>query len=319
VITDPDNALMVIGVVTKGTSPADERRIRAVLRDEELAMLSPAALAEREKFVHGELFPFAVNKLSNQKRGISELFALADWLDGYEQLLFSQLQQEKVRSMYLFDWKIEGATQEEIDQRLATAAPPKPFSVWMHNEKEERKLVGPDAGAAASNAESARLFRNQILGGAAIPEHLYGGGGDVNRSTADSMTGPMEKSFSAKQRTMKYVIEDVLGVQVERGIEAGVLPDDEEIRDFQAVFPDLSSRDVSRASAALQQVASGIALGRRQGLVDNETGARVMAAMINQFGVEADAEEMLARGQEQLAQTAAEEAARFMGRELADE
>lgn len=316
VVTDPDNAVVPIGVVTRGRTPGDERRYRVVVSGDGMDVLSPAALAEREHFTDGELFIAAVNKLSNQTRGVSELFALADWLDGYEQLLFAQLQQERVRSMYLFDIELQGATQEEIQQKIASLQTPKPFSIRVHNEKEKWSLVGPEAGAAQGNAEAARLHRNHALSGAGLPEHWFGGGGDVNRATASEMSGPTEKSFSAKQRTIRYLLSDILSMQIERGIAAGALPDRPEIRDFDVVFPDLSSRDLSRASAGLQQVAGGLALARKQGWVSDEVSARVMASMISQFGVDADADEMLSRGREQMARTLAEEAARFMGREL---
>lgn len=315
VVTDPDNALMPIGIITKGATPSEERRYRTVLRGGEQEILGAAALAERERFTDGELFTSAVNKLSTQKRGVSELFALADVLDSYEQLLFNQLQQERVRSMYLWDITIEGADQETIDRKMAELQTPKPFSIWVHNEKESRKLVGPEAGAAQANAESARLFRNHILGGGALPEHWYGGGGDVNRATAAEMSAPTEKSFTSKQRTTKHVIEEVLAVQVERGIAAGVLEDSDEARELEAVFPDLSGEDTSRASQALQQVAGGLVIGRREGWVSDEIAARVLASLISQFGVEADAEEMLSAAQEQRGRSLADEAARWMGRE----
>jgi hypothetical protein len=317
VILDPDNALLAIGVVTKGRGPGDERRFRTVLLPQEEEMLGPAALAEREGMQQGELFAFAVNKLSNQSRGISELFALADWLDGYEQLLFAQLNQERARSNFVWDVELTGATETDIKKKLETIKPPKPFSTRVHNEKEKWKLVGPETGTAANNSEAARLYRNHVLGGAAIPEHWVGGGGDVNRATAAEMGAPTEKSFTAKQRVIRYVLSDVLAMQIERGIAARALPDNDETRKFSLVMPDLNTRDISRVSTGLQQVTAGMVLARQQGWLSDDVAARVLTSMLTHLGVEADAEEMLDKGKEQLKQTLVEEAAHLMGREPA--
>lgn len=316
VITDPDNASMPIGIVTKQRMGEDERRLRTVLRGEAEEILSPSALRERAGMKDGELVVAMGNKLSTMSRGISELFRLADWLDGYEQLLFSLLSQERHRANFLWDVTLEGASDEKIEERLKTVRAPKPFSIRMHNEKEKWELVGPAFGSAANNTEIARLFRNHVLGGQAMPEHWYGGGGDVNRATASEMSGPAEKAFTAKQKRIKYLLVDVLQIQIERGIQHGVLPDDDEARAVDVDFPELSSRDTSRISASLQQTASALSLAADQGWIDDETSVRVLASLIQQTGVEADPDEMLERGQEQKATRLTDEASRAFDRKM---
>lgn len=300
VVPDPDNAETVVGVVTSSREGQEERRLRTILRGDEMEILSDAALRERERFTDGELFVAQVNKLSAQTRGTSELFALADWLDGYEQLLFGILQQEKARSQYIWDLELQGATEEQIQERLQTLRPPRPLSVRVHNEKEKWTLVGPDAGGAAANTEHARLFRNHVLGGGAIPEHWYGGGGDVNRATAAEMGAPTEKAMTARQKVIKYLLEDVLAVQIERGIEARVLREAEDVRDVSVTLPDLSTRDISRVAQALQQVSAALMAGQTAGWVDDDVAAQVLSSMIAHLGVEVDAEEMLDRARTSL-------------------
>lgn len=301
VVTDPDNAELPIGIVTKSHLGGDERRIQTIIRGDETEMLSPAAARERDRFTDGELFLFQINKLSSQTRGTSDLFALADWLEGYEELLFSILQQERVRSQYIWDLTIEGATQEEIEERLRTIQPPKPLSIRAHNEKETWSLVGPDAGAASTNSEHARLFRNHALGGAGLPEHWYGGGGDVNRATAAEMSGPTEKAMTAKQRTVRYIVEETLAAQIERGIACGALREEDDVREVTVNMPDLSPKDIARVAPSLMQLASGLTIAAQGGWVDDETASKVMASMISHLGIEADAGEMLERANASLA------------------
>ncbi|HEX8276040.1 MAG TPA: hypothetical protein VF615_25610 [Longimicrobiaceae bacterium] len=317
VVLDPEYAQLPIGVITKQTHAVPERRIRTVLLEGERGVISAAAERERERFTDGECFFNAVNNLSNSARGISELFALADAIDGYEQLLFSILRQELGRSQYMWDLTLTGADQKAIDEKLKTIQAPKPFSVRVHNEKETWALVGPDKGAAAANAETARLQRNHVLGGAQYPEHWYGGGGDVNRAVGAEMQAPTEKAMTAKQRTVEYIMEDVLTAQVERGIETGAVRDSEEAREITVSTPDLSTRDLSRIGTALSQVAAALAQGGDEGWVDDETSTRVMGNLIGQMGVKVDPEEMLERAREEAGRGLADEASRALERRLA--
>lgn len=43
---------------------------------------------------------------------------------------------------------------------------------------------------AADTSESARLLRNHVLGGGTVPEHWFGGGGDVNRAALARWANP---------------------------------------------------------------------------------------------------------------------------------
>jgi hypothetical protein len=306
VVLDPLNALIPIGVVTKMDARGQEYRYRTVLRGEEQEILSPAGEKERERFDGGEIFTYSIGGLSGMSRGVSELFALADWLDGYEQLLFSILQQERIRSQYSWDLTLEGADEAAIQERMKKLQPPKPLSVRVHNEKEKWSLVGPDVGAGSNTEAFARLFRNHGLGGAAIPEHWYGGGGDVNRAVGAEMAAPAEKSFGNKQKTVKYILEDVFGCQIERGIQTGALPDEEEVRVVTVNMPELSARDLSRAGGALQQTASAFALAGDW--ISDEVATRVLASLIGQMGVEVDPVEMLEQAKTKRASSLADEA-----------
>lgn len=314
VVTDPDNVEAPIGVIQKAPVGHHERRLKTVLRGDELEILSPAAQRERESFTDGELFLFQVNKLSSQTRGSSELFVLADWIDAYEDLLFAMIQVEKNRANVLWDVELAGATDEEIQDRLKTIKPPKPLTVRVHNEKEKWTLNGAKGDSGSGSAEGARLFRNHVLGGAAIPEHWYGGGGDVNRATAAEMGTPTEKAMTAKQKVVRYTLEDVLHAQVEAGIHAGALREHPDLRSGVGItMPDLSPRDISRVATGLQQVAAALMVARGEGWVDDATGSKVMASLISHLGVEADADEMMEAAKKGLADDLAREHDRRLG------
>jgi len=311
VVPSPDDATTPIGVVQKAhTAGGAERRYRTLLRREDEEWLSPAALRERERFGDGEILVTGVNKLRTATRGISDLFALADWLDGYEQLLFADLIRTKAISHYFWDYELSGFNQAEIDAYMAELPPPRPLSSFGHNEKVKRTLVG-GGEKSTSGAETTRTFRNHIAGGAGQPEHWYGGGGDVNRSTADSMDGHTVKTLTARQTGLRWMIEDRLHAQVDRGIRVGYLRDTPEARAITVTMPDLSTKDVSRIASALQAIANAVAVAQTGGFVDQETGARLVAALATHVGLEVDAEEMLARARTQRSESAADDLARI--------
>ncbi len=316
VITNPDNVEQPLGIVLKSTRGEPERRMRTVLSTVELDMLTPYALAEWEGMNDGELMQFAVNKLSTQSRGVSELFAAADWLDGYESLLFSILQREKANSMVMWDVTLEGADDEAVEKFLKKQTYPKPLSMRAHNEKVKWELQGPAFGSSNNNVEHSRLFRNHVLSGQSLPEHWFGGGGDVNRATGESMHAPTEKSLTAKQRHVKHILTDVIATQIDRGVRSGNLADSESARAFTIQFPELSTRDLTKISSSIQGVATAFTLLGQQGWLDDETPVRVLSSLLQQMGVDRDPEEMLAGAREQRGRTAADEMTAAMDRRM---
>lgn len=314
VVLNPDNVEQPLGVILKAQAGQKERRFRAVLTVEDREILSGYALSLWEGLSNGELFPFAINKLSTQSRGLSELFSMADWLDGYEQLLFAILQREKANAQVLWDVELQGYDDAKIQEWLKTQSPPKPLSIRAHNEKVKWNLVGPAFGSSANNVEHARLFKVHLLGSAGFPEHWFGSGADANRATAAEQGTPTEKSLTAKQRSVKHILEDVLRAQVDRAIEVGALPDDEDVREVKAEFPEPSTRDLSKIAAAMQGVAGGLVLCGREGWVDDESAVRVLTSMLQQMGVDRDPEEMLRLAREQKKNRLADEAVSAMTR-----
>ena len=148
-----------------------------------------------------------------------------------------------------------GADDEKVKEKARSIKAPTPGSVRVHNDSETWKAESPDI-KAGDTADGARLFRNHVLGGATIPEHWFGGGGDVNRSTGDSMGEPTFKAFSMRQRFLKHMLESVGRYVIRQKLiaEAGE-PDwwDERLA-CEAVFPEMTARDTTKYAAALAQV-----------------------------------------------------------------
>ncbi len=306
VVVDPDNPEQAIGIVTVKDKKGQARRYKVIVNGPDEELFTRRTQEIRATFTDGEAFWFTVNDLSNGRRGRSDLLAQADWLDGYDQYLFGELDRAQFMRAFMWDVVMKGATPEEVEDRAKKIVAPRPGSVRVHNDAEEWRAVTPDL-KAADGAEGARLFRNHVLGGATIPEHWFGGGGDVNRAAAETMGEPTFKMLSMRQRIVKHMLEQI-GVYVLRqaAMARGAEPDiTDEAYQVEAVFPELTAKDISKYAAALQQVVVACGLALDKGLITRTLALLIIGAVSGRLGVEIDAEAELDRAQEEASLTAA--------------
>jgi hypothetical protein len=305
VVMDPDNPSQPIGVVTLKDRKGRARRYKVIINGGE-DVFTTRTQAIRETFTDGEAFYFRVNNLAAGSRGRSDLLAAADWLDGYDQFLFGELDRAKFQRAFFWDVTMKGATPEQVAARAREISAPSPASVRVHNDSEEWTTETPDLKAGDS-AEHARLFRNHVLGGQTIPEHWYGGGGDINRNAASEMGEPTFKIFSMRQSLWKEFLQEI-GVYVLRKSALAARQEEPEFDDpafeVNAVFPELVVRDTTKWAAALQQVASALVIAIDRGLLTEETATKMLAVIAGRLGIEFDpAEEIaaarLAKGKQQ--------------------
>ncbi len=306
VVTDPDNGEQPIGIVTAKNAKGVARRYRVIVNGAEDDLFTQRTQAIRETFADGDAFYFCVNDLSNGRRGRSDLLSQIDWLDSYDKFLFGELDRADFMRAFLWDVKLTGATPEEIDERARKIATPKPGSVRVHNDAEEWTAVTPDLKSQDSS-ENARLFRNHIMGGATLPEHWYGGGGDVNRAAAAEMGDPTFKVFSMRQTYLGYILVS-LGQYVIRQWELANGSGEPDLNDpvyqISAQFPEMVSRDTTKYAAALGQVTMAVAQAIDRGLMTQQRGLQVIEKITAQLGVEFDVAEELAAALDEVAKAA---------------
>ncbi|MBK6742511.1 MAG: hypothetical protein IPG66_05835 [Hydrogenophilales bacterium] len=295
VVVDPDNPEQAVGIVTVKDKKGQARRYKVIVNGPDEELFTQRTQAIRETFTDGEAFWFTVNDLSNGRRGRSDLLAQADWLDGYDGYLFGELDRAQFMRAFIWDVTLTGATPDEVMARAKNIVAPRPGSVRVHNEAEAWKPETPDL-KAQDGAEGARLFRNHVLGGATIPEHWFGGGGDVNRAVGAEMGEPTFKMFSMRQKIVKYMLEQI-GVYVLRRAamaKDGKEPDiHDEALQVEAIFPELTAKDTSKYAAALQQVVVACALAMEKGLITKTLALQIIGAISGRLGVEIDAEDEL--------------------------
>lgn len=294
VVTDPDNPEQPIGIVTVKDKKGGARRYRVIVNGDEDDLFSARTREIRGTFADGNAFYFNINGLSSGARGRPDLLASADWLDAYDDFLFGEVDRNRYLRAFVWDVTIKGANEDAVKQRARDIDAPAPNSVRVHNDSEVWNAVTPDIKSADTSA-SARLLRNHVLGGATLPEHWYGGGGDVNRSTGESMGDPAFKMMSMRQRTIKYMLEQIARFAIRQWAQANQKAIDFGDGDFlpSAVFPEMIARDTTRYAAALQQVIAGAAHAVSNGFISKKLALRLIATVASQLGVEIDIDEAL--------------------------
>lgn len=287
VLSDPDNPEQPIGVITKRNAKGDYQKFRVVVLGDDDALFTRRTAEIRAGFTDGEVFLFQVNLLSGGSRGRSDLLAQMDWIDAYDEFLFGELDRARYLRAFVWDLNIKSATADDVTARAKTFHPPAPNSVYVHNDGEELNAKAPELSAADS-AEAARLFRNHVLAGATIPEHWFGGGGDVNRAAAAEMGGPTYKLFTARQTVLKHMLEKlgryVLMKQPDAAPDWGDAKWKVNVR-----FPELASQDVTKFATAMREVTAAALMLVDRGLLTEERALSLVADIAGRFGQDIDA------------------------------
>lgn len=236
----------------------------------------------------GDCFYFAVNKAKRGTRGRSDIFAQADWLDAYEQVMFAGVDRVDLLNNFVWDVMLKGKNEQEIADWLKQyGRRPRPGSLRAHNENVEWKAVAPELGSADVTTMM-RAFKNHILGSKGFPEMWFAEGGETNLATAGEMGAPIFKTLSARQKFVKYMLVSICNVVIDRGIAHGSLPASVD-RGVDISAPELAVRDVTKLAAALQQTGSALSMAQLEGWLTRETAAKIFAVMASELGQEVDA------------------------------
>ena len=279
ILPTPDNVLVLDTMVLKGTSPADERRLKIIRENPVTGRLE------------GDVFFHRINALPNSMRGRPDLMPLADWLDLYDQFMFAEVERVQLISSFAWDYKIEGAKDDKaIQDKLRKLPKLKAGVVFGHNEKETLEAKTPDL-KAQDRSEVARLLRVHIAGSMGFPISYFGDI-DSNKSTIEGQNDVMMKTPAARQKEfaglldlmVRYAIEQTTGTNP--ALFQGANPA------YKITMPEIAAKDIARVGTIMASVVSALdtSLGNRT--MSKKMAIRVIAAMVKQLGIDADAAEI---------------------------
>lgn len=311
VVPDPENPDLPLAIALASDQGAEARYLKIIREDDDgmlvgaqpdeqirvgdvaIPYYSPPNLMPGTRLVGA--FCWAVNKTQGATRGRSDLLPVADFLDLYDRLIFDEAERMSFLRAFVYDVTITGADEAALTKRAATSAPPKPGSVYYHNESEELKAITPDL-KAQDGATTADLILSLIATGVGLPKTWLNGIMDVNRASASSMDEPSLKRLRARQQVVIAAVERMVRFALDQAILAGALPKaGEEGHQFSVDAPEMSQRDAERASRALFSTIQALGMADAAGWIDSETARQSVVLMLGQIGVNVDLGELKER------------------------
>lgn len=260
------------------------RRLRIIRRDDDPNSATYGQLT-------GDCFYFAINKAKAASRGISELFALADWADVFDQMVFDFADRVRILNSFIWHYTVKGATEQETEalRKKVVKSPPRQGGVQVTNDQVEIEARTPSL-QGADMSEASRVVKLYGMGGAGLPAWFFADPVDANRATAEEMAGPTGKMLTNKQNVMKRVVSAIVDFVIDQAQQHGVLGQDADTT-WSLQVPDLSVKDIASSATALQTISTAVATAEDRGWIRGVTAARAVQTMLTQVGVEVDQDE----------------------------
>ncbi len=299
VVTDPGNVKMIIGVILKDQQGMEGMKLKTILPADAEDILTRQAKNLRDGYADGECFYSAVNNLTNNPMGRSELLVSADWIDAYEQFLFDASDKWTLLNSFLWDITVKGGDAATCKTQ-ADNLTKKAGSTYAHNENVTLQAITPDLKTQDVDT-GARTVRNHILGAHGFPSFWFGGGEDANRALGVEMGTPAFKMLSSKQRAFKASLEIILQTVINRRRAARTLVcTDEDAKNWSVVLPEITTKDITKNSAALQQVTTSLATAILQNIIDTVTARKIFIVLAGTLGIEIDEADVETRLKEEM-------------------
>ena len=273
--TDPDDIETIKRFHLRPVGP------NSTTQADPLPMPKPVPLSDSPN-VEGEwlqagsdVMQFCINKVSNAKRGKSDLATLLPWLRRYKDWLTDRVRINKYKAAFLWDVQLQGADKKAIDRkRMEYSYPPEPGSVIIHNESEKWSAVKPEINANEA-AEDGRAIKLMLAVGAQLPEHYLSDGSYGNRATAQEMGLPTFLKFQRRQHVMRAMLRAILDRVLQEAQNVKLLPSDIETH-YDILFPDIDVADNQTLATATQYLVTALSTAKAQGWVSDETAMRLL-------------------------------------------
>jgi hypothetical protein len=222
-----------------------------------------------------EMVQFTINKVSNAKRGKSDLATLLPWLRRYKDWLTDRVRINKYKGAFLWDVQLMGADRKTIERKKAEYTyPPEPGTVIIHNESERWSAVKPEI-SANDVAEDGRALKLMVAIGAQLPEHYLSDGNNGNRATASEMGLPTLLRFQRRQHVLKCLLRTILDRVLAEARKVGALPAEMD-SSYEIIFPEIDVDDATTLAGAAQSLVSALSAAKAQGWVSDETAMRLL-------------------------------------------
>ena len=179
------------------------------------------------------IYHVSVNRLSDMKFGVSEVYAALDWARAYKEFLENWA--TIVKAYARFAWKIStkggaagvSSAKVKLESTLRTGQEtnPPPVTGSTFIGTEGIKMDPIRTAGATTKAEGGRYLRLMVCSATGIFDHyLTGDPTTGNLATAKTMELPMLIMFRDRQQLWISILEEILDFVVEQAVRAGRIP-----------------------------------------------------------------------------------------------
>lgn len=280
-----DNVLVPDIMVLKGTPGQEGQRLRIIREDAETGRLD------------GEVFFFRINSLPNGMRGRSDLGPIADWLDLYDQFMYGELERANLLSHFVWDWKVDGADDKRIQEKLKTFPKLKSGQVFAHNEKETLEPISPDL-KAQDRSEIAQILRVHIAGAMGYPTS-YLGDTTSNRATIEGQNDVMMKTPAARQKEFVAILSTIVRFAIEQSQSRNPSLFRDVKQGYRINVPEISAKDISRVGQVASTLVSAMDTAMSNQTMSRKGAVEVTCAVLKQLGIELKPETVIADADEE--------------------
>jgi hypothetical protein len=224
-----------------------------------------------------EVAHFAINKVSNAKRGKSDLATLLPWLRRYKDWLTDRVRINKYKGAFLWDVTLKGGDAKTVQRkRMDYSYPPEPGSVIVHNEAESWTAVEPHINSQEA-AQDGLAIKLMVAVGATLPMHYLSDGDNNNRATATQMGLPTFLKFLRRQQVVKNILRTILDRVLLEAQLAGRLAQSVDIpKAYDILFPEFDHEDNQELATAVQFLTQGLNTAHQAGWISNETAMQLL-------------------------------------------
>jgi len=249
--------------------------------------LDPASVSYNYRT--GEALFFRINCAPDARRGRSDFEALADYIDMWDQSMFTNLEREQLLNRFIWDVKLTGKSEADIEKWVSTQGEPQAGSIRAHNENVEWKAESPDLKSADTQTMS-KGTRNDVLGGAGLGAFFWGDTENSNRASSENLELPILKGLTSRQLYLKNMFGEIaqycidqraLADQVFRyRLESGAIS-----REVDVKMPEISVKDMSRIGTVMSAVVAALDQATANEWVTKVTAASAFASIVAQLGI----------------------------------
>jgi hypothetical protein len=273
--SDPENIEKPLRVHRRPIGPS------ATIPGQPAMPQQPEDFAGRWFTVPDEVMQFCINKVSNAKRGHSDLATLLPWLRRYKDWLTDRVRINKYRGAFIWDVTIQGADRKTLAAKQAAwKYPPEPGTVIFHNEAEKWEARDPKI-LADQVAEDGRAIKLMIAVGAGLPEHYLSDGQNANRATAVAMGLPTLLKFQRRQKKMEYILRCILDRVIAEAKHAGTLPQSASAA-YDIIFPEIDVDDNLTLGQSAYYLVQALSQARELGILSRQTAMELLFTILNE-------------------------------------